>query len=66
MTTESKACETAFCFTTTGGRLLIQRIAEIEKSALSNIQSGKSLDRVVSGALLSLKDACNAARACVA
>jgi hypothetical protein len=65
MTTESKACETAFSFTTTGGRLLIHRIADIEKAALSNIQSGKSLDRVVSGALASLRDACSAARATV-
>ena len=70
MTKESTASETAsqtaFQFTTIGGGLLIQRIVEIEKLALSNLQSGKSLDRVVTGALVSLKDACNAARASVA
>ena len=65
MITELKACETAFCFTTTGGRPLLQRIADIEKSALSSLQSGKSLDRVVSAALVSLQDACNAARVTV-
>jgi hypothetical protein len=65
MTKEPQAIETAFCFTTAGGGLLIHRIVEIEKLALSNIQSGKSLDRVVTGALVSLRDACNAARASV-
>jgi hypothetical protein len=58
--------ETTFRFTTVGGGFLSDRIDEIEKLALSNIQSGKSLDRVVTGALLSLKDACRDARACVA
>jgi hypothetical protein len=66
ITEELKACETVFSFTTTGGRLLIQRIADIEKTALSSLQSGKSLDRVVTGALVSLQDACNAARVTVA
>lgn len=65
MTKEPKASQTAFHFTTSGGGLLIQRIVEIESLALSNIQSGKSLDRVVTGALVSLKDACNAARVAV-
>jgi hypothetical protein len=58
--------QTVFQFTATGGGLLIHRIAEIEKLALSNLQSGKSLDRVVTGALVSLKDACRDARASVA
>jgi hypothetical protein len=58
--------ETVFQFTATGGGLLIHRIAEIEKLALSNLQSGKSLDRVVTGALASLRDACRDARASVA
>ena len=57
--------ETVFRFTATGGGLLIQRIAEIEKLALSNLQSGKSLDRVVTGALASLRDACRDARVAV-
>jgi hypothetical protein len=65
MTEEPPAITTTFCFTTIGGGLLIHRIAEIEKLALSNIQSGQSLDRVVTGALVSLRDACNAARASV-
>ena len=58
--------ETVFRFTATGGGLLIHRIAQIEKLAQSNLQSGKSLDRVVTGALVSLKDACRDARASVA
>jgi hypothetical protein len=66
MTKEPNVTETAFRFTTVGGSFLIQRIAEIEKLALSNLQSGKSLDRVVTGALVSLGDACRAARASVA
>lgn len=57
--------ETVFQFTATGGGLLIHRIAEIEKLALSNLQGGKSLDRVVTGALASLRDACRDARASV-
>ena len=65
MPEELTAIQTAFHFTTSGGDLLIQRIVEIEKLALSSIQSGKSLDRVVTGALVSLKDACNAARVAV-
>jgi len=63
---ETVVSETAFHFTATGGGLLIHRIVEIEKLALSNLQSGKSLDRVVTGALVSLKDACRDARASVA
>ena len=66
MTKEPQVIETAFCFTTVGGGLLIHQIVEIEKLAQSNIQSGKSLDRVVTGALVSLKDACNGARASIA
>src|ERR1017187_7316577 len=66
MTKEPHVTETTFRFTTTGGGFLINRIDEIEKLALSNLQSGKSLDRVVTGALVSLKDACNDARASVA
>ena len=66
MTKEPNVTETAFRFTTIGGGFLINRIDEIEKLALSHLQSGKSLDRVVTGALVSLKDACNAARASVA
>ena len=68
MTNESNVSvsETVFQFTTIGGGLLIHRIDEIEKLALSNLQSGKSLDRVVTGALVSLQDACRAARASVA
>lgn len=65
MTKELNISQTAFHFTTIGGGLLIQQIVEIEKLALSNLQSGKSLDRVVTGALASLRDACNAARASV-
>jgi hypothetical protein len=57
--------ETGFRFTATGGGLLIHRIAEIETLALSNLQSGKSLDRVVTGALASLRDACRDARVAV-
>jgi hypothetical protein len=57
--------ETVFRFTATGGGLLIHRIAEIEKLALSNLQGGKSLDRVVTGALASLQDACRDARAAI-
>ena len=63
---EAVVSETVFSFTTVGGGLLIHRIVEIEKLALSNLQSGKSLDRVVTGALVSLKDACRDARASVA
>ena len=59
------AHETVFQFTATGGGLLIHRIAEIEKLALGNLQSGKSLDRVVTAALASLRDACRDARASV-
>jgi hypothetical protein len=62
---EAVVRETVFRFTTTGGGLLIHRIAEIEKLALSSLQSGKSLDRVVTGALASLRDACRDARAAV-
>jgi hypothetical protein len=71
MTTESNTIsdtavrETVFQFTTIGGGLLIQRIAEIEKLALGNLQSGKSLDRVVTGALVLMRDACRDARASV-
>jgi hypothetical protein len=66
MIKEPNVTETAFRFTTVGGRFLIQRIDEIEKLALSNLQSGKSLDRVVTEALVSMKDACRDARASVA
>ena len=66
MIKESNVSETVFSFTTIGGGLLIHRIVEIEKLALSSLQSGKSLDRVVTGALVSLKDACRDARASVA
>ena len=66
MITETNVTETVFSFTTIGGGLLIHRIIEIEKLALSNLQSGKSLDRVVTGALASLRDACRDARASVA
>jgi hypothetical protein len=66
MTKEPNTEEAAFRFTTIGGGLLIQRIVEIEKVAVNNLQSGKSLDRVVTGALVSLRDACNGARASVA
>jgi len=65
MTKESNVSETVFRFTTIGGGFLSHRIDEIEKMALSNLQSGKSLDRVVTGALASLQDACRAARATV-
>jgi len=63
---ETVVSETAFRFTTIGGGFLSHRIDEIEKLALSNIRSGKSLDRVVTGALASLSDACRAARVSVA
>ena len=63
---EAVVSETVFSFTTIGGGLLIHRIVEIEKLALINLQSGKSLDRVVTGALVSLEDACRKARASVA
>jgi hypothetical protein len=66
MIKELNVTETAFRFTTVGGSFLIQRIAEIEKLALNNLQSGKSLDRVVTEALVSMKDACRDARASVA
>jgi hypothetical protein len=65
MTKEPHVIEATFCFTTIGGGLLIHRIAEIEKLALNEIQSGKSLDRIVTGALASVKVACNTARASV-
>jgi hypothetical protein len=57
--------ETVFRFTATGGGLLSQRIADIEKLGLSNLQGGKSLDRVVTTALASLRDACRDARVAV-
>ena len=60
------AVETVFRFTTTGGGFLIDHIIEIEKSAQRNLQSGKSLDRITTGALVSMKDACRDARASVA
>ncbi len=70
MTQESNATavatETGFRFTTTGGGFLIDHILEIEKLAQRNLQSGKSLDRVTTGALVSMKDACRDARASVA
>jgi hypothetical protein len=66
MIKEPNVTETVFRFTTIGGSFLIQRIAEIEKLALNNLQSGKSLDRVVTEALASLKDTCRDARASVA
>jgi hypothetical protein len=62
---EAVVSETVFSFTTIGGALLTHRIVEIEKQALTNLQSGKSLDRVVTGALVSLEDACRNARASV-
>lgn len=62
---EPVVCETVFHFTATGGGLLTHRIADIEKLALSDLQRGKSLDRVVTGALASLRDACRDARAAV-
>jgi hypothetical protein len=66
MNKKPNVIEATFCFTTVGGGLLIHRIAEIEKLALNDIQNGKSLDRVVTGALASVRVACNAARASVA
>ena len=60
------AVETVFRFTTTGGGFLLDHIAEIEKSAQRNIQSGKSLDRTTTNALASMNDACRAARVSVA
>ena len=60
------ATETVFRFTTTGGGFLLDHIAEIEKSAQRNLQSGKSLDRITTGALVSMKDACQSARVSVA
>lgn len=69
MTQESNvavaATETVFRFTAVGGGYLSDRIAEIEKSALTSLQSGKSLDRTVTGALASMRDACQTARATV-
>lgn len=56
----------AFRFTTIGGGLLINRIAEIEALAKTSLQEGKSLDRTVTGALVSLKAACDGARVTVA
>ena len=64
--TSVSVSETVFQFTTICSGLLIHRIAEIERMALSNIQSGKSLDRVATGALVLLNDVCRAARASVA
>jgi hypothetical protein len=58
--------ETVFRFTTTGGGFLVDQIAEIEKLAQRNLQSGKSLDRITTGALASVQDACRGARATVA
>jgi hypothetical protein len=69
MTQESNVAtvtETGFRFTTTGGGFLTDQIIEIEKLAQRNLQSGKSLDRVATGALVSMKDACRDARASVA
>jgi hypothetical protein len=66
MIKQPNVTETSFRFTTIGGGFLIQRIAEIEKLALNNLQSGKSLDRVVTEALVSMKDACRDARASIA
>ena len=40
------------------GGFLSDRIVEIEKTALSNLQSGKSLDRIITNALASMSDAC--------
>jgi len=65
MTNEPKTIAPVLCFTTSGGDLLTERIVEIEKLARSSIQSGKSLDRVVTAALVSLRDTCNAARVAV-
>ena len=58
--------DTVFRFTTTGGGFLVDQIAEIEKSAQCKLQSGKSLDRVGTGALESMKVVCRDARASVA
>jgi hypothetical protein len=58
--------ETLFRFTTTGGGFLVDQIAEIEKLAQRNLESGKSLDRTTTGALASMQDACRGARATVA
>jgi hypothetical protein len=67
MTQESNVVtETVFRFTTTGGGFLLDQIAEIEKLAQRNLQSGKSLDRTTTGALTSMQDACRGARATVA
>lgn len=70
MTQESNAIatatETIFRFTTTGGGFLVDQIAEIEKSARRDLQSGKSLDRTTTNALASMNDACRAARGTVA
>ena len=60
------ATETVFRFTTTGGGFLTDLILEIEKSAQRNIQSGKSLDRTTTNALVSMQDACRGARATIA
>jgi hypothetical protein len=65
MTQQSNVTETVFRFTTTGGGFLVDQIAEIERSAQRNLQSGKSLDRVTTGALVSMKDACRDARASI-
>ena len=65
MTTEPVLSVKTLHFTTVGGHLLQHRIAEIEALALSSLQSGKSLDRTVTGALASLRAACDGARVCV-
>jgi len=55
----------AFRFTTIGGVSLIHRINEIEALAKNSLQDGKSLDRTVTTALVSLRAACDGARASV-
>ena len=60
------AIETVFRFTTTGGGFLTDHILEIEKTAQLNLQNGKSLDRITTGALATMKDACRDARVSVA
>jgi hypothetical protein len=70
MTQESNATatvtETVFRFTTMGGGFLVDQIIEIEKLAQLNLRNGKSLDRTTTNALVSMNDACRAARATVA
>jgi len=65
MTIEPAVSTTVFHFTTVGGLYLSRRIAEIEELATSSLQDGKSLDRTTSGALASLRAACDGARASV-